>query len=82
METISCLDSVEMSGCFCRLPQVPTGLEVGGYPPYPYPSISLMDEHLYLERMGLLRAPWPPLGPPYLPYMLPGAPMPLYMHER
>lgn len=58
------------------------GLEVGGYPPYTYPPLSLIDEQLYLERMGLLRAPWPPLGPTYLPYLLPGSAMPLYMHER
>jgi hypothetical protein len=65
-----------------RIPSVPVGLEVPGYPPYGYPSIPLLDEQLYYERMGLLRPPWPPLGPAYLPYMLPGASMPLYIHER
>ncbi|KAK9736650.1 Protein of unknown function (DUF3736) [Popillia japonica] len=66
-----------------RIPQLPVGLDVPGYSPYPYPSM-LLDEQLYLERMGLLRPPWTPLGPAYIPYMLPSAAtsMPLYMHER
>lgn len=66
-----------------RIPQVPVGLDVPGYAPYgPYPSIPLLDEQLYYERMGInLRPPWPPLPHPYLPYLLPTS-MPLYMHER
>lgn len=53
-----------------------------GYPSYPYPTISLMDG-IYFERMSLLRPPWTPLGPPYLPaYMIPGAEMPLHIYDR
>ncbi|XP_076268868.1 MAP7 domain-containing protein plexus isoform X2 [Rhynchophorus ferrugineus] len=64
-----------------RIPPVAVGLDMAaGYPPYsPYP-IPLMEEQLYYERM--LRPPWPSLSHPYLHYMLPGTPMPLYMHER
>ncbi|XP_031359271.1 uncharacterized protein LOC116182859 isoform X1 [Photinus pyralis] len=65
-----------------RLPQLPVPLDVAAYPPYGYPPLSLIDEQLYLERMGLLRPPWPPMASPYIPYMIPGTPMPLYMHER
>ncbi|KAK4884862.1 hypothetical protein RN001_001133 [Aquatica leii] len=65
-----------------RLPQLPVPLDVTAYPPYGYPPLSLIDEQLYLERMGLLRPPWPPMAAPYIPYMIPGTPMPLYMHER
>ncbi|KAF5296134.1 hypothetical protein FQR65_LT10304 [Abscondita terminalis] len=65
-----------------RLPQLPVPLDVSAYPPYGYPPLSLIDEQLYLERMGLLRPPWPPMAAPYIPYMIPGTPMPLYMHER
>ncbi|XP_018335742.1 uncharacterized protein LOC108744461 isoform X2 [Agrilus planipennis] len=75
-----------------RLPQLPIGLDVSAaaaaaatYPPYGYPTtLSLLDEQLYFERMGLLRPPhWStPMGSPYIPYMLPGPSVPLYIHER
>lgn len=65
-----------------RLPQVPVGIDVAGYAPYAYPPLPLIDEQLYLDRMGLLRPPWAPLANPYLSYILPGTAMPLYMHER
>lgn len=61
---------------------MPVGLDVGGYASYTYPPLPLLDEQLYLERMGLLRPPWAPIASPYLPYILPGTAMPLYMHER
>ncbi|XP_066153057.1 uncharacterized protein px isoform X2 [Euwallacea fornicatus] len=64
-----------------RIPQVPVGIEIPGYPaPYaPYP-LPLMEEQLYYERM--LRPTWS-MAHPYLPYLgLPGSTMPLYMHER
>ncbi|CAG9764113.1 unnamed protein product [Ceutorhynchus assimilis] len=65
-----------------RIPQVPVGLEMAGYPSpyshYPLPLVS--EEQLYYERM--LRPSWP-MAHPYLPYLgLPAASMPLYMHER
>ncbi|CAH0550832.1 unnamed protein product [Brassicogethes aeneus] len=67
-----------------RIPSIPMGLDVPGYPsPYgAYPSLPLasMEEQLYYERM--LRAAWPPMSPAaYLPYMMPGS-VPMYMHER
>ncbi|KAL1500773.1 hypothetical protein ABEB36_006218 [Hypothenemus hampei] len=64
-----------------RLPQVPPmGLEIAGYPaPYTHYSLPLVEEQLYYER--ILRPSWQ--MHPYLPYLgIPGAPMPLYMHER
>ncbi|XP_017770563.1 PREDICTED: uncharacterized protein LOC108558232 isoform X2 [Nicrophorus vespilloides] len=66
----------------CRIPQMAVPLDIPGYPPYAYSHVSLMDEQMYFERMGLLRPQWPPMGHAYLPYMLPGATMPLYLHER
>lgn len=65
-----------------RVQSVPVGLDVSAYPPYGYPAIPLIDEQLYYERMGLLRPPWPPLGPAYIPYMIPGGSMPLYLHNE
>nr|XP_022915892.1 uncharacterized protein LOC111425848 isoform X1 [Onthophagus taurus] len=64
-----------------RIPALP--LDVPVYPPpYLYPPM-LLDDPLYLERMGFMRPSWGPLGPTYLPYITPPTGMPsLYMHER
>lgn len=58
------------------------GLDIPGYPPYGAYPVPLMDEQLYYERMGILRPPWSSISHSYLPYMLPGNSMPLYVHER
>lgn len=78
------LNKTQYTHVISRLSHIPVGLEVAGYSPYgTYPSLPLVEEQLYYERMGLLRPPWPPIGHPYLPYMLQSSSIPsLYMHQR